>query len=95
MILASVRSDTQRHLATTQALVQLATADPDHGRANRATVREWIARWTPHADQAARALGALFALDGIASVPFAPQFERVVLRQRAIVTELGLQAGRS
>lgn len=93
MILASVRHDSQRHLATTQALVKLAAADREHGDANLETMRGWIARWTPHAQTAANALGALFAIDGIASVPAKPCLERTEARQRAIVTELGLGSG--
>jgi hypothetical protein len=93
MILASVRQDSHRHLATTKALVSLAAADPEHGDANLETMRGWIANWTPPARTAARALGALFAIEGITSVPAGPCLERAEARQQAIVTDLGLGAG--
>ena len=93
MILASVRRDSERHLASTKALVRLLTGDPIHGESNRKLIRAWLAKWQPRAHSAASALGALFTLDGITSTPFAPRFERVVSRQREVLAELGLGAG--
>ena len=56
-------------------------------------MRGWVARWTPPALKAAQALGALFAIEGIASVPAGPCLERAEARQRAIAQELGLLGG--
>jgi methane monooxygenase component A beta chain/propane monooxygenase small subunit len=94
MILASARQDSRRHLASTQALVGLALADPTHGAANRALVGEWIHKWTPRAAAAARALGTLFELDGIVSVSAAPQIERAFARHRSIIAGLGFEPGK-
>ncbi|HVK72560.1 MAG TPA: hypothetical protein VM734_04545 [Kofleriaceae bacterium] len=94
MILGSVRQDARRHVATTQALVRIATDDPDTGAANREVVRGWLARWTPEATAVARALAALFELPGVRTVPFAPAFERVRARHGEIVAALGLDGGR-
>jgi methane monooxygenase component A beta chain/propane monooxygenase small subunit len=93
MILASVRQDSRRHLLSTQALVRLAVTDPQHGTGNRALVSKWVAKWTPYAEVATRALGALFELDGISTLPFAPSFERVSVAQRAHVAACGLEQG--
>jgi methane monooxygenase component A beta chain/propane monooxygenase small subunit len=91
LLLASARCDTERHLAFTRALVQLVTADHVHGSSNKRLVEEWLAKWTPHALTAARAVGRLFELPGIVSVPCAPRLERVIARQRQVSTELGLE----
>ena len=90
MILAGVRRDSLRHLETSQALVRHVCADPEQGEANRAVLRQWILKWTPHAERAARALGGLFTLKGIDAVPFEPSWRRVVAQQKAIVADLGL-----
>ncbi|HET7541665.1 MAG TPA: hypothetical protein VFK05_17445 [Polyangiaceae bacterium] len=95
IILASVRRDGERHIAATKALVRLLTGDPVHGESNRELVRAWVAKWQPHAHTAANALGALFVLDGITSIPFAPQLERVLSRQREVLAGLGLEMGDS
>ena len=92
MILASVRPDTQRHLASAEALVRLVIADPDHGHANRALVGTWLDKWTPHALAAARALAPLFALDGIRTTPFGPALERVTAGHRDVLARLGFAA---
>ena len=91
MILASVRQDTQRHLASAEALVRLVAVDPDHGSANRALVGAWLDKWTPHALAAARALAPLFALDGIRTTPFAPALQRVMARHRDVLAQLGFE----
>lgn len=93
MILAGFRQDARRHVAQTRALVQLALADADHGADNARVVHGWLERWTPMALDAARALEPLFSISGVVATPFAPSFERVVARQRAIVEELGLDVG--
>ena len=90
MILASVRHDSRRHLEATQALVRLVASDPEHGEKNRDTLRAWIQKWTPHGERAANALGALFALEGIESAAFGPRYDRIVEKQRNLVTQLGL-----
>lgn len=91
MLLASARCDTQRHIAFTRALVELVISDDVHGSSNKRLVEEWLAKWTPHALTAARAVGKLFELPGIVSVPSAPRLERVIARKRQISTELGLE----
>lgn len=93
MILAGVRRDGRRHVAATQALVRLATSDPQFGATNREVVRTWLATWTPHARAAAEALSELFSVDGIRSVPVAPALERVIARQQDVVAQLGLEIG--
>jgi methane monooxygenase component A beta chain/propane monooxygenase small subunit len=90
MILAGVHHDSQRQLEATRAFVRQVCGDQAHGEANRATVRRWLREWTPHGERAAQALGGLFALPGLQTVPFPACYDRVVARQRAIVAELGL-----
>jgi methane monooxygenase component A beta chain/propane monooxygenase small subunit len=90
MILASVRRDSARHLEDTRALVRLVAADREHGETNLGLLRGWIKEWMPHGERAAKALGALFALDGIETVAFGPRWDEVGARQRAMLAELGL-----
>ncbi len=71
--------------------MRLVTADVQHGEQNRAIVRGWLAKWTPVAHDAARALGVLFATEGIRSLPLEPALERVVTRQQRIVKALGVE----
>lgn len=92
ILVASARRDNQRALEATQALVRLVLADPEHGPDNRVLVEGWVSKWTGHALAATRALGVLFELDGIASLPFEPHYAAVVARQRELLTQCGLAA---
>lgn len=89
LILASERADSKRHLNATTALIQHICADPEHGEANRATLREWITHWTAKSDRAAQALRGIFEIKGIVVEPFDPCYARVRKQHQAILQQLG------
>jgi len=91
MILAGVREDSRRQLATTEELVRMLLSDPEHGDHNRDVISGWVERWTPVSVAAARALEGLFSIKGIEAPPFEASFELVQARQRRIRDELQLR----
>jgi methane monooxygenase component A beta chain/propane monooxygenase small subunit len=85
MILAGIRRDGRRHAETIQELVRLSCADARHGAENKKIVQDWVTRWRPLSETAARALRPIFELPGIVAEPFEPCYERVDARQRSLV----------
>ena len=85
MILAGARRDSRRHLETTQELVRLALADPEHGAENKKILKQWMHTWQPRSETAALALRPIFDVSGIHAEPFEPCIERVRLHQKQII----------
>jgi Methane/Phenol/Alkene Hydroxylase len=89
MLLAGARRDSRRHRETTQELVRLVNADPEHGRENQQTLRDWLKRWQPLSERAALALRPVFESAGIAAEPWEACWDRVGAQEQSIVKELG------
>ncbi len=91
MILAGVRVDTERQLATTRSFVEFLISDPEHGSANRAVIAGWADRWTEESLAAATAASALFDLDGITLAEDGEvALGRVAAAQAALLGGLGI-----
>jgi methane monooxygenase component A beta chain/propane monooxygenase small subunit len=89
-VLAQSVVDADRALESTQALVGLVCADPDHGPANRAIVAGWVDGWSERCAAAARAFLPTFTVCGIDADSRAEALSRSVARQRAAAAGAGV-----
>jgi methane monooxygenase component A beta chain/propane monooxygenase small subunit len=89
-VLAQSVVDADRALESTQALVGLVCADPDHGPANQAIVAGWVDGWSERCAAAARAFLPTFTVCGIDADSRAEALSRSVARQRAAAAGAGV-----
>jgi Methane/Phenol/Alkene Hydroxylase len=87
VILARTGADTRRHQQFAIQFARFVLADPKHGRANRESIQNWLDRWIPLGEQAAKALRPIFELEGLNVEPFDDCFTRVQIRHQQIIAE--------
>jgi len=66
-VLAGAAADTARHISSIQALVQLVSEDPEHGKANQVVIADWVGRWRDRCSAAAHNFLGAFEACGIES----------------------------
>lgn len=84
-VLAQAVRDAHRALDSTQELVRLVCADPAHGKANEAVIRQWIQEWELPCRTAAESFMPTFTACGIDATEQADILARALTNQRAAV----------
>ncbi len=87
-------ADTNREQRGARALFGLLVADPEHAAHNRATLQQWLAKWTPLSVGAARRLQPVWSQVSEKVVCFEESFERARVRFEGLLDELGLESSK-
>jgi propane monooxygenase small subunit len=92
-IMGAGESDAAREQRGARVLFRMLTDDERHGAGNKALLRDWIARWNPAAENAARTLQPIWSQISEKVVRFEDSLERSRQRQQALLADIGLEAG--
>ncbi len=90
-LMGSAESDVGREQRGARALFSMLVRDATHGEQNRATMQEWLARWTPMSVEAAHQLQPIWSQLSEKVVRFEDSFERSRQRFQDLLDDLTLQ----
>jgi propane monooxygenase small subunit len=90
-LFGSAESDTAREQRGARRLYSMLVADADFGAENRATLQEWLEKWTPVSLEAARTLQPLWSQPAEKTVRFEQSLERSSQRFAALLSDIGLE----
>jgi len=84
-------SDTAREQRGARALFGMLAQDEEHGEANRATMQDWLAAWTPVSVEAARQLQPIWSQLSEKTVRFEESLERSQKRFEGLLADIGIE----
>lgn len=90
-IMGTGESDVAREQRGARALFGMLVEDEAHGEENRATLNEWLVRWTPASSEAAHQLQPIWSQLSEKVVSFEDSFGRSRGRFEALVGDIGLE----
>lgn len=90
-LMGNGESDAAREQRGARALFSMLAEDEKHGAENRATMQEWLSRWTPVSVAAAKNLQPIWSQLPEKVVRFEDSFERSKLRFEHLLADLSLE----
>ncbi|MDP9383641.1 MAG: hypothetical protein M3P50_00120 [Actinomycetota bacterium] len=90
-LMGAGESDAAREQRGARALFGMLADDPEHGEANKATMQEWLAAWTPISVDAANRMQPMWSQVSEKSVRFEDSRARSVARFEDLLTDIGIQ----
>jgi propane monooxygenase small subunit len=90
-LFGSAESDTAREQRGARRLYKMLADDEEHGAENKATMQEWLAKWTPVSVLAARTLQPIWSQPAEKSVRFEESMERSWQRFTDLLSDIGLE----
>jgi propane monooxygenase small subunit len=91
VIMGTAESDTTREQRGARALFRMLIDDEAHGDENRATLNEWLARWTPYSITAAHTLQPIWSQPAEKVVRFEDALTRSRERMADLLEDLTLE----
>ncbi len=90
-LMGSGESDTAREQRGARALFGMLAEDSEHGEANKETMQDWLATWTPRSIEAARQLQPMWSQLSEKAVRFDDSLERAQTRFAGLLSDIGIE----
>ena len=90
-IMGAGESDVAREQRGARALFKMLAEDETYGAENRATMQQWLSKWTPACEAAAKQLQPIWSQPAEKVVRFEDSFERSRDRFENLLSDIGLE----